>query len=163
MAENTEKKQSLFREKSVEAIESPEKLNDYLRVTSPGVWAALATVIIILIGAVIWGIFGHIDSTRQTAVVSENGTTVCLVPAQALQSVIQNRTVTVEGEQRMLSPAALEPEVISETTNVYTMLAGSLSVGDVVYPVPLEEPMPDGIYSGTVLVERLSPFSLLLN
>ena len=35
----------LFREKSLEAVESPESLNDYLRVTSPGVWLILAAVI----------------------------------------------------------------------------------------------------------------------
>ena len=29
-------KVKLFREKSLEAVESPESLNDYLRVTSPG-------------------------------------------------------------------------------------------------------------------------------
>lgn len=37
-----EDKSKLFREKSVEAVSSPESLNDYLRVTSPGVWILLA-------------------------------------------------------------------------------------------------------------------------
>ena len=36
----------LFREKSLEAIESPESLNDYLRVTSPQVWLVLAAVML---------------------------------------------------------------------------------------------------------------------
>ncbi len=31
----------LFREKSIESIESPEALNDYLRVTSPSIWLIL--------------------------------------------------------------------------------------------------------------------------
>ena len=35
------KKVKLFREKSLEAVESPEALNDYLRVTSPGIWMVL--------------------------------------------------------------------------------------------------------------------------
>ena len=46
-----EKKEfKLFREKSLEAIESPESMNDYLQVTSPGVWIVLAAIIAILIG-----------------------------------------------------------------------------------------------------------------
>ena len=45
-------KSSLFREKNLERLESPEKLNDYLRVTSPGVWMVLGAVIVLLIGAV---------------------------------------------------------------------------------------------------------------
>ena len=40
-----EKKASLFREKNLKSIESPEALNDYLQVTSPGVWIVLAAVI----------------------------------------------------------------------------------------------------------------------
>ena len=47
-----EKKANLFREKSLETIESPESLNDYLRVTSPGVWIILAAVIALLVGGI---------------------------------------------------------------------------------------------------------------
>ena len=43
-------KTKLFREKSLEAVESPESLNDYLRVTSPGIWLVMASVIVLLIG-----------------------------------------------------------------------------------------------------------------
>ena len=49
-----EKKTNLFREKSLEAIQSPESLNDYLRVTSPGVWLVLAAVIALLVGMILW-------------------------------------------------------------------------------------------------------------
>ena len=40
----------LFRKKSMEKITSPENLNDYIRVASPGVWMTLCAVILILIG-----------------------------------------------------------------------------------------------------------------
>ena len=36
---NAGEKSKLFREKNLERLESPEQLNDYLRVTSPGVWS----------------------------------------------------------------------------------------------------------------------------
>ena len=63
-----EKKEfKLFREKSLEAVESPESLNDYMRVTSPGIWLVLAAVIALLVGAVLWGIFGRIDTTLGVA------------------------------------------------------------------------------------------------
>lgn len=64
-----EKKEfKLFREKSLEAIESPESMNDYLQVTSPGVWIVLAAIIAILIGAVLWSVFGRINTTVDVAV-----------------------------------------------------------------------------------------------
>ena len=164
MADNTEKKQSLFREKNLEKLESPEKLNDYLRVTSPGVWLVLASVIVLLIGVCIWGIFGRIDSTVPAAIITENDQSICLVPAVALEGVIERRTVTVDGKDYELVPSILEPQMIREDTDVYTILAGKLSIGDIVYPVSLAEPMEkEGILSGVLVTETISPVSLFFD
>ena len=54
--------QTVYRKKSLERIQSPEQLNDYLRVTNPSVWVILAAVALILAGALIWGSFAYIDS-----------------------------------------------------------------------------------------------------
>ena len=42
--------ESLFREKSIERISSPEDLSNYLHVTRPSVWLILAAVILMLLG-----------------------------------------------------------------------------------------------------------------
>lgn len=57
----------LFRKKSIEKVTSPEQLNDYIRVSNPGVWTVLAAVVILLAGACVWGVFGRLDSAVQTA------------------------------------------------------------------------------------------------
>lgn len=164
MAEGTENKNKLFREKNLERLESPEKLNDYLRVTSPGVWLVLATIIVLLIGVCIWGVFGRIEATTPAAVVTENGESKCLVPTGALEGVLKYRTVKLDGTSYELAPSVLEPEVISESTNVYTILAGNYSIGDVVYPVSLVTPMEaDGIESGVLVTEELTPVSLFFD
>ena len=59
--EGQEKKVKLFREKSLEAIESPESLNDYIRVTSPSVWIALLALVVLLVGLLAWSVFGRIE------------------------------------------------------------------------------------------------------
>ena len=46
---------SLFRKESVESIQSPEQLNDYMRVTNPSVWVVLIAVIVLLAGMLVWG------------------------------------------------------------------------------------------------------------
>ena len=164
MEENKAPKESLFREKNLKRIESPEKLNDYLRVTSPGVWLILATVIVLLTGVCIWGVLGRIDATTPAAVVTENGESICLVPANALQGAIDHRTVKVDGREIRLQLSVLEPQVIKETTDIYTILAGRLSVGDIVYPVSLAESLDeDGVVSGTLITETLSPASLFFD
>ena len=164
MPENAEKKESLFREKSLKRLENPEKLNDYLRVTSPGVWLVLAAVIVLLAGVCLWGFFGKIEVTVPAAVITENGKSVCMVPKAALDGVISNRTVRVEKKAYELQPSSLIPQVISEETNIYEILAGKLSVGDIVYPIELVQTLEgDGILSGALVTETMSPVSLFFD
>ena len=51
----------IFRQKSIDKVSSPEKLDDYVRVTTPSVWITLAAIVLLLIGALIWGIFGEVE------------------------------------------------------------------------------------------------------
>ena len=159
MSNNTK----LFREKSVESIETPEVLNDYLRVTSPGIWLILVGIILFLTGVCIWGIFGHIDSTTDTAVVSKDGAVVCLVPEDAISGVLANPSVEIDDTDYVLKPSKLEPEIISEDTDIYVVLTGNLEVGQIVYRIPVDAALEEGTYSGKVVTEKLTPVSLLLN
>lgn len=158
-----DKPTKLFREKNIEAIESPESLNEYLRATSPGIWLLLGSIVFFLIGVCIWGIFGHIDATMTAAVIARDGETVCLVPEDALAGVLKEPCVMIEGTEYELTPSALKPEIVSEDMDVYVILAGDLTPGQVVYSIPLNTALPEGIYSGTVVTEKLTPISLLMN
>lgn len=53
----------LFRKKSMERVSSPEQLNDYIRVTTPSVWLALAAVALLLVGMIAWSVFATVDAT----------------------------------------------------------------------------------------------------
>lgn len=61
-------KRLVFREKSIERVSSPEQMNDYIKVTTPSVWLILLATLIIIVGVLIWGVFGRIE------VETENGT-----------------------------------------------------------------------------------------
>ena len=158
-----EDKSKLFREKSVDAVSSPESLNDYLKVTSPGIWILLSSIILLLAGALVWGVYGHIDSTVSAPVISQGGEVYCLVPEEALSSVVEDPRVKVEGEEMLLAPSTLVPEIIREDTNIYIILAGHFQLGQVVYRIPAEGTLAEGIYTGSLVTERLTPLSLLMN
>ena len=158
-----EKKFSLFREKSLEAVESPESLNDYLRVTSPGVWLVLGAVVALLVGAVLWGVFGHISTTASLAVVADGESCVCYVPYDILPQVVSGGSVAVDGESYALTPGPeTETVIVSEETSPYLRVAGGLGIGDVAVVVPVDADLDAGVYTGTVVTESLRPMSLLL-
>ena len=59
----------IFRKKSLEKVSSPEQLDDYIRVSNPGVWIVLVTVIVLLVGVCVWGVFGRLETTVGSAAV----------------------------------------------------------------------------------------------
>ena len=159
-----EKKEfKLFRERSMEAIESPESMNDYLQVTSPGVWIVLAAIIAILIGAILWSIFGRINTSVNVAVVSSSEGQACYVPYDDLEGVMSAGIVTVdENDYALQMDADTETVIISQETNPYIRVAGGLHIGDVAVLIPVEAGLPQGIYTGSVTTESLQPITLLI-
>ena len=159
----SETKTKLFREKSLEAVESPESLNDYLRVTSPAVWLILAAVICLLLGAILWGVFGHIRTTAAVAVQVKEGKAVCYVPYNQADGVMAQGKVTLEGQEYPLDTnAEYELVVLEGSTSPRLLKAGNLNVGDPVVLVPVDTDLADGVYAGTAVTEDLQPISLLL-
>ncbi len=59
---------SIFREKSLERVTSPEQLNDYIKVTTPSVWMILIATLILIIGTLFWSVFGKIQVNTDTGV-----------------------------------------------------------------------------------------------
>ena len=48
---------------------SPEQLNSYIRVTSPGAWIILASVLMFQIGFFIWIFFGELQNPADNTIV----------------------------------------------------------------------------------------------
>lgn len=66
-----ENSNSIFREKSMERVSSPEELNDYIRVTTPSVWVVLAATVVLLLGMLSWSIFGTLEVHNEDGSTSE--------------------------------------------------------------------------------------------
>lgn len=65
---------SIFRQKSIDKVSSPEKLDDYIRVTTPSVWITLAAIVVLLVGVIAWGAFGELT------IRNDDGTTETVAP-----------------------------------------------------------------------------------
>lgn len=51
---------SIFREKSIEKMNKPDELTDYIKVSSPKIWILLLSILAILVGAGIWAYFKYV-------------------------------------------------------------------------------------------------------
>lgn len=51
-----------------ERIKSPEQLDNYIRVTSPGVWFVLSSIIIVLLGFAFWILTGEIETKNHEVI-----------------------------------------------------------------------------------------------
>lgn len=137
--------EEIFRKKSLDKVKSPESLDDYIRVSNPGVWLLLISVIVLLIGAVGWGIFGHIDSTVPASVRIENGTAVCYVEKDNMTSVKVGQTVKFEDCETVIE------SVGNKTDDGYVCTLSNISG------------LADGFYEGNIIVESYKPLSFILN
>ena len=82
--------QQLYRDKSIERISSPDQLNDYLKVTKPGVWLVLTAVVVLLAGMIFWAAFAYIGSfAKGTAVVSDGQMTILPLRSLSLQRMLK--------------------------------------------------------------------------
>ena len=134
----------LFRKQSLERLSSPEQLNDYLKVTNPSVWILLISVIMLLVGLIIWSCFTSIESS-----VSGNG-------------IVKNGTVKISFSEN-------EPDVKLETG--MTAIIGNSSTrveslskdasGHITATAQVN--LPDGQYDVTVKYSQAKIISLLFN
>jgi len=152
----------LFRKTSLDRAASPEQLNDYIRVSNPGVWMILAAVIVLLVGVCVWGIFGRLDTTVTTAAVCENGTLTLYINETDIFSVKAGMDVTVNGAGCKLTEVSAAP-VQMDGADEYLLYKGGFKSGEWAYTAKANADIPDGVYSADIVVESVSPMSFVLN
>lgn len=136
--------EKLFRQKSLDKVKSPDHLSEYIKVVNPSVWVLLASVLVLLLGLCIWGIFGSIETTVQTQVQCEDGEVSCVLSLEEGSRVKPGMSVSVEGASGVVQ------EVRNQTDGCICYLT-------------LDQSVPDGFYDGQIIVESLHPISFLLN
>ena len=137
--------EEIFRKKSLDKVKSPENLDDYIQVSNPGVWLLLVSVIVLLIGACVWGILGHIDSTVPATVRIENGAALCYVSDADIASVKEGMTVKFGEVEATIASIGDRSEMGYECL----LTTGSS--------------LTDGFYQGKLVTETHKPLSFILN
>lgn len=135
----------IFRKKSLDKVKSPENLDDYIHVSNPGVWLLLISIIVLLAGACVWGIFGHIDSTIPSTVHVEDGTVICYIADQDISSVHEGMTVRFDEFEAVIT------EIGKKDEPGYVCILES------------DQMILDGFYEGKIIIKSVKPLSFVLN
>lgn len=155
--------EQLFRKKSVERVSSPEQLNEYIRVSNPGIWTILAAIIILLVGAIVWGVFGTLNTTLSTVAVAKEGEMTVYVKEANISSVEKGMTVRIGEREGTITEIFSEPIEVDDTFTEYALHVGNLVNGEWVFAVKVGGEFADGVHNAEIVIESVSPMSFILN
>ena len=154
----------IFRKKSLDKVSSPEQLNDYIRVSNPGVWLVLAAVIVLLIGVCVWGIFGRLETTVGSAAVVKDGEMTLYVKEEYLGKITEGMTVRVKENEYLITSVETKPQTIPEGFDEYMLHLSGMHVGEWVFGVSaMQTDLADGVYEAEIVIESIAPMSSIFD
>lgn len=154
----------LFRKSSIERINSPEQLNDYIRVANPGVWLILAAVVALLIGVVIWGVFGTVETTVETAVVVDENSALCYVSTEDAARLEAGMTVTVGDHAGSVKSISATPVQINDAFDDYLLYLTGFARDEFCYVAEIElSGVADGVHAAVITVNSIHPISFVIH
>lgn len=156
-------KNNLFREKSIKKISSPEQINDYIKTSNLSIWIIFSAVIILLIGALTWAVFGELEIAVSSVTVCDDGKAYCYISENDIEKITDNAYARIEGNDYVLDNISKLPVPASGVISSYGLHIGNFESGEWVYTAELESTIEDGIYRTDIILESVSPISLLMN
>ena len=147
----------------MDRVSSPEQLNEYIRVSNPGIWMALIAVVILLVGICVWGITGHLDTKLSVVAVAEDGNLTAYVREADLASVETGMEVQIGEAVYTVASIANAPVAVDDSFSEYVRHLGELQNGEWVFAVKVSGAAADGAYRADIVIDRVSPISFVLN
>jgi hypothetical protein len=133
----------LFRKKSLDRIASPEALTDYLKVTTPANWMILGSIVVMLLGIIVWAFLGNLNTFVSGDAVAEGGHIAALVIDDDAQYIKEGQTI-------MIGDWSSQVGEVTVDEFGRTKVEASMDV-------------PDGEYRAKIVIEQITPFELLFN
>ena len=169
---------SVFDFENEDRVESPERLNEYIRVAKPGTWAMVSGLVLVLVAFIAWGFIGTIPKSVTLKGVVDESTNYSLDVVVDASQFSGKSLVGKEATYRLPCGAAGKAKVTKATetpmsreemANVLEsdFLASSLVDSDYSYILlvqPEEDLSDHGLEIGqvTIITDEVRPVSFLL-
>lgn len=167
-------KRSIFRKESLDRVESPEQLDEYIKVSQPKAWLIIAALLVAAIAVIVWSVVGSLPQTMEVKGVTAGGKVInCyedvenantnLIGCKANISLPDGRSISGEVESVSQNPYSQEEirSKISEDWLVDNVLDGNYS-----YEVRViaEEEIPENMLATvTITTAEMKPIQFILN
>lgn len=156
---------SIFREKSVERVSSPEQLDSYLKVASPKVWVILCAIIVLLIGMLCWAFIGKIETSETASCYIEDGVIYCYTTEEVVEKLGIDSVIKLNGSDINYEIAEIQffGKITEEDVEIARMIG--VNVGDRVYQLVAYCDLPNmlNIQMGKIVLETVSPMTFIFN
>ena len=157
-----DKNKSLFRQESLNRLNSPEQLNQYIHVTRPSVWMIFAAIVVLLGGLVVWVYNGEIETYLTVITEVSDGNVYAYADSRDIDRIVEGCVAVVDGEYEsyvtgVSNSMVRVPESVSAE---YLELTGR---GEKAYVISIENlGIPDGIYKTELTIEDIRPLHYFL-
>lgn len=137
--------ETIFREKSLQRIKSPESLDDYIRISGIKGWLLMVGIFVLLLGGLFWASFDRMDLTANVSIICDGSTPVV--------GFVQQQD---EVEQIQ---AGMVVRIDADTTGTVLEVHPEVSPAAVFFDLALEP----GVYTGKIVIEQVDLFTYLWN
>lgn len=152
-------------EKKLKKVDSPEQLNQYIRLSNPGVWILLIAIVVLLIGVCAWGFFGKIDTKITTVAISSDYNSYVYIKEADLEKVKNGMNVEIVNNENKYEIVEIEttPEKVTDELSEYARHLGNFQIGEWVYKCRLNKSLKEGTYGANIVVESIAPMVFITN
>lgn len=155
---------SIFRQKSIDRISSPEEFDEYVKVASPGLWVFLGGIVIFLLGVFVWAQFGSLDTTVNCSVLSRGDEIFVYIDEVDIGSIEPQMPVHVDGKTLKIKSVPNTPSYVTadEAAGIIHMMSSDKD--DLwAYECEAEGDLDVGLYYGEVVVESVKPMQFIID
>lgn len=154
----------LFKTKHENRVNSPEQLNDYIRIARPGIWLILIAALVLLISVFVWAVFGSLESYTQAKGLADGSTVLCYMADTGSVQCGNEATVNgIKGTVTAVSEKPVSREYVLSTVSAeeYDLYLLAPSDWSYVVEITLESETESGFASASIMTEAVSPISFI--
>lgn len=167
-------KTSVFRKESLDRVESPEQLDEYIKVSRPKVWMILTALLIAAAAVIIWSAIGTLPETMSVQGVTAGGKTVfCYENVEGANTNLEGCKVNislpdgkkVSGVVKSVSQNPYSQEELRSKIQA-DWLADNVLNGNYAYEITVsaqEELKEDMLATVTITTAEIKPIQFILN